>query len=246
MGRIHRSIIVDDAILTQLKQELDEHKHLLDVTPDTLTPDHLLFIRSLTPLINWIDPRFNGGDDSLAQKWYSAEDADSDFTEFGLRLQIIRALLRFQYAKIADVGRGKNPDNPIPATYTLSRAEERILTLLHEELPALTQIRRTGNITEAHCTEIMEFYPLIDAIDRKYAGVNHSPLPQGLSLAERWYQAQYLDFDSVLPRSPEEFAVIFERFYTILYTLAKHGFAVTVHSVDGHRSYPEPIYSDQT
>ncbi len=249
MARIYRNITPDETVLRTLEQELEENRHLLAADDDPaqdITPDHMLFIRSLSPLISEIDPRYNGTDFTLAHKWYSAEEEGDDWIEFHEKLQLSRALLRFRCAKIADIGRGPQTEGKTRTTYTVTEIEPSVLAKLRGELPALTAIRASGEITPQDCETARQFFPLIDAIDLNYCGRNCSATMKGISIAERWYNAEFWDYEELLPETPEECAELFERLYTILYTAAKFGTAVIIHSIDGQKCYPTPIYPDQT
>ena len=249
MARIYRNITPDETVLRTLEQELEENRHLLAADDDPAQPitrDHMLFIRSLSPLISEIDPRYNGTDFSLAHKWYSAEEEGDDWIEFHEKLQLSRALLRFHCAKTADIGRGPQTEGKTRTTYPVTEIEPSVLAKLRGELPALTAIRASGEITPQDCETARQFFPLIDAIDLSYCGRNCSATMKGISIAERWYNAEFWDYEELLPETPEECAELFERLYTILYTAAKFGTAVIIHSVDGQKCYPNPIYPDQT
>lgn len=182
----------------------------------------------------------------MAHKWYSAEEEGDDWIEFHEKLQLSRALLRFHCAKIADIGRGPQTEGKTRTTYTVTEIEPSVLAKLRGELPALTAIRASGEITPQDCETARQFFPLIDAIDLSYCGRNCSATMKGISIAERWYNAEFWDYEELLPETPEECAELFERLYTILYTAAKFGTAVIIHSVDGQKCYPNPIYPDQT
>ena len=249
MTRIYRCITPDEAVLQTLEQQLEGNRHLLAAEYDPAQPitrDHMLFIRSLSPLISEIDPRYNGTDFTLAHKWYSAEEEGDDWIEFHEKLQLSRALLRFRCAKIADIGRGPQTEGKTRTTYTVTEIEPSVLAKLRGELPALTAIRASGEITPQDCETARQFFPLIDAIDLSYCGRNCSATMKGISIAERWYNAEFWDYEELIPDTPEECAELFERLYTILYSAAKFGTAVIIHSVDGQKCYPNPIYPDQT
>lgn len=248
MARIYRNITPDETVLRTLEQELEENRHLLAADDDPAQPitrDHMLFIRSLSPLISEIDPRYNGTDFTLAHKWYSAEEEGDDWIEFHEKLQLGRALLRFRCAKIADIGRGPQTEGKCGPTYTVTPIEPSILFKLREALPTLTEIREKEMITPQDCETARQFFPLIDAVDLSYCGRNCSATMKGISIAERWYNAEFWDYEELLPETPEECAELFERLYTILYTAAKFGTAVIIHSIDGQKCYSTPIYPNQ-
>lgn len=248
MTRIYRCITPDEAVLQTLEQQLEGNRHLLAAEYDPaqpITKDHMLFIRSLSALISEIDPRYNGTDFTLAHKWYSTEEEGDDWIEFHEKLQLGRALLRFRLAKIADIGRGPRTEDACGPTYTVIPIERSILYRLRDELPALTEIREKEIITPEDCETAKLFTPLIDAIDLNYCGRNCSSIMKGISIAERWYNAEFWDYEELLPETPEECAELFERLYSILYTAAKFGTAVIIHSIDGQKCYPAPIYPDQ-
>ena len=249
MTRIYRSVTPNETILQTLEQELEKNRRLLAADDDPAQPitrDHMLFIRSLSALISEIDPRYNGTDFTLAHKWYSAEEEGDDWIEFHEKLQLAYALLRFRCAKIADIGRGPQTEDKCGPTYTVIPIEPSILSKLRAALPALTEIRQREMITPQDCELARQFFPLIDAIDLIFCGRNYSTTIRGISLAERWYNAEFWDYEELLPETPEECAELFERLYTILYTAARFGTAVILHSTDGRTCYPAPIYPEQT
>lgn len=248
MTRIYRAVVPDEAALQTLEQQLEGNRHLLAADDDPaqpITPDHMLFIRSLGAIIAEIDPRYNGTDFTIAHKWSSAEEECDDWIEFHEKLQIAYSLLRFRLAKIADIGRGPQSEGKDGPTYTVIPIERSILYKLRDELAGLTEIRERGLITPQDCDTIKQFSALIDAIDLNYRGRGCSTSMKGISIAERWYNAAFWDYEELLPDTPEDCAELFERLYTIIYTAAKYGTAVVIHSVDGQKCYPGPIYPDQ-
>ncbi|MBR3919846.1 MAG: hypothetical protein IKJ59_14140 [Clostridia bacterium] len=224
MSRVFRSILVDCGILDILKEEINENFDFCDATLDTLTKDHMLWIRSLSPLISLIDPIYNGSDKStLADKWYRTEEiASCDFEEFHLRLRLIQSLLRFERAKITELDRSEEQDNHRATKYSFVEVSNEIMDILEREIPKLAEIRK-GTISFDDVCTIADFEFLIDDIDTNYRGSNGSTIPRGLSLAEQWYQ---IDFDYKEHFGPENYEDCFERYYTILFTLLKFKYAV--------------------
>lgn len=247
MARIYRNITPDETVLRTLEQELEENRHLLAADDDPAQPitrDHMLFIRSLGALISEIDPRYNGTDFSLAHKWYSTEEECDDYVEFHEKLQLSQALLRFRLAKIVDIGRGTQSEGKKDPTYTVIPIERSILYRLRDELAGLSEIRERGLITPQDCDAIKQCSVLIDAVDLNYCRKCSTSM-KGISLAERWYSAAFWDYEELLPDTPEDCAELFERLYTIIYTAAKYGTAVVIHSMDGSLCYSAPLYPDQ-
>lgn len=235
MARVFRSITLNQEVLNQLEEEVKKNSDFCCITEDTLTKDHMLWIRSLSPLISSIDPIYNGGDTStLGDKWYRAEDnAASNFEEFQTRLKLIHTLLRFKMAKITEYNRGIECNNPIHTKYSLTDVDSKIIEIIQRELPKFTEMRKQP-ITSESCESISECESLIDAIDTQYRGENFSTISQGLSLAEQWYQVA-IDYEENYEFDTEELEDIYERYYTILYTLSKYKLAVTICSPDGSK-----------
>lgn len=228
MARFFRSISVDEEILNLLRIEIEKNRELINVTEESLTKDHMLWIRSLSPLISSIDPNYNGGDTStLADKWYRAEDnASFDFQEFQARMKLIRTILKYRRAKITEQERDEHCYHSTCYKYVIVQVPPEILKVIQMELPRFTEFRNHPITPEVY-DSIAECESLIDAIDTQYRGINHSTIPQGLSLAEQWYQV-LTDYEEYCEIDGEDYEDIFERYYTILFSLEKYKRAVVL------------------
>lgn len=207
-----------------LRRELEKNEAVYNSHEPTR--EQIRFMNSLTAIVDTLDPLYNGWDDTnLADQWYLAENlSDCDMIQH--RKELIDVLLRYGRAKVVTLSQcSQHYSHPWERCYNVMRIPEDIRKSLHKELMILSK-KTEDQITPEDLRYVYGIVPLIDAIDVQFPGVVRNDLiVSGLSIRERWELARYVDFSTDLPKTPEEYNKVYDRYLAILQGSVRYGVA---------------------